>query len=502
MNTPLHRSIRPCLLFLFAALAGALSPHPLVGAPLGSSFTYQGHLKDMGAPANGFFDFRCQLYDAVDFGALVSATVTNAAVPVTNGLFVLNLDFGPSVFTGQERWLLITIRPTNGMNFSSLFPRQRVAPGPYALYAARAGDLQGGASPTFTGTVSFAPAAGPPFTVNSTTKVPNLNADLLDGLDSTAFVRKTGDIMTGTLEANGPGRSARLNDVGSLFGNDIAVAGSASSGLGIGVSASSSGTAGYGVLATASGTNGTAVYASSSEGPNARGLYASSASGYAGVFNGAVQVTYASPFSKPHLELDDPSDFGFSRLRMKTGGRSFWDIAVGTGPGNTNTLRFFNEGSGDVMVLHTNGTLLCNVLTIRGGADLAEPFEMPEHIAKGAVVIIDDENPGRLKLSDRAYDTRVAGIVSGANGIQPGLTLSQQGQLERGQHVALSGRVYVQADATSAPIKPGDLLTTAATPGCAMKVTEPARAQGAILGKAMSALAVGRGPVLVLVTLQ
>lgn len=68
--------------------------------------------------------------------------------------------------------------------------------------------------------------------------------------------------------------------------------------------------------------------------------------------------------------------------------------------------------------------------------------------------------------------------------------------------MALSGRVYVRADATFGAIKPGDLLTTSDTPGHAMKVTDHLQAQGAILGKAMSALDDGRGFVLVLVTLQ
>lgn len=474
----------------------------LPAVPLGTAFTYQGHLNDNGSPAHGLYDFRCQLYDAVEFGALVSSTVTNAAVTVSNGLFVLNLDFGASVFSGQERWLLITMRTNNALNFTALFPRQRLAPAPHAVFATRAADLQSGAAPTFTGTVTFNPASGPPFTVGGNTKVPNLNADLLDGLDSSAFVRKSGDIMTGTLDVNGPGGNVTLSDVGSFFGNDIAVAGNASSGLGIGVSASSSGPAGYGVFAQASGADGIGVYASANQGTNARAVYASSPSGFAGLFEGAVRVNYASPFSKAHLKLEDPSDAGFARLRMQTGGRSFWDIAVGTSGADVNALRFFNEGSGDVMVLHTNGTLFCNVLTIRGGADLAEPFEMPAQIPKGAVVVIDDEHEGRLKLSETAYDTRVAGVVSGAKGIRPGLTLSQQDELGGGQHVALSGRVYVQADATVASIKAGDLLTTSGTPGYAMKVTEPALAQGAILGKAMSALSGGKGHVLVLVTLQ
>jgi hypothetical protein len=117
-------------------------------------------------------------------------------------------------------------------------------------------------------------------------------------------------------------------------------------------------------------------------------------------------------------------------------------------------------------------------------------------------VIIDEEHPGRLKRSVSAYDARVAGIVSGANGINAGISLQQEGVLDGGQNVALSGRVYVQADASSGAIKPGDMLTTSDIPGHAMKVGDHTRAQGAVIGKAMSSLPEGRGLVLVLVTLQ
>jgi hypothetical protein len=74
--------------------------------------------------------------------------------------------------------------------------------------------------------------------------------------------------------------------------------------------------------------------------------------------------------------------------------------------------------------------------------------------------------------------------------------------LESGQNVALSGRVYVLADAAHGAIRPGDLLTTSDTPGHAMKVVNHMQSQGAILGKAMSGLKNGKGMVLVLVTLQ
>jgi hypothetical protein len=149
------------------------------------------------------------------------------------------------------------------------------------------------------------------------------------------------------------------------------------------------------------------------------------------------------------------------------------------------------------------GNTRTSVLTITGGVDLAEPFHMKEdELEKGSVVVIDDEYPGRLKRSTHAYDRHVAGIVSGANGINPGISLHQEGVVEGGQNVALSGRVYVEADVSGGAIEPGDLLTTSDVPGHAMKAADYVRAQGAILGKAMGSLRSGQGMLLVLVTLQ
>jgi len=185
--------------------------------------------------------------------------------------------------------------------------------------------------------------------------------------------------------------------------------------------------------------------------------------------------------------------------RRGSPGRALVDAGVVNGSSELH-LNFASDWA--KTVIGGNNVSVCT-LTIRGGCDLAEPFQMSnQEIPKGAVVVIDDENAGKLKLSDRAYDHRVAGIVSGANGIEPGISLYQQGVIEGGQNVALSGRVYVQADASTGAIKPGDLLTTSATPGHAMKVADHSRSQGAILGKAMSALKDGKGMVLVLVTLQ
>jgi hypothetical protein len=155
--------------------------------------------------------------------------------------------------------------------------------------------------------------------------------------------------------------------------------------------------------------------------------------------------------------------------------------------------------------LDVEGRTRTQVLEITGGSDIAEPFPITESelLEPGSVVIIDEGNPGSLKLSFEPYDKRVAGVVSGAGGIKPGMVMSQAGSVVDGDcPLALTGRVYCMADAASSPITPGDLLTTSSVPGHAMKVIDFAKAQGAILGKAMSCLDHGQGLVLILVTLQ
>jgi hypothetical protein len=229
------------------------------------------------------------------------------------------------------------------------------------------------------------------------------------------------------------------------------------------------------------------------------GLIVDSVSRSAAWLKGRTTIYLDSNLDLPHLRLEETQDDDFARLEFKSTTKPVWHIAAG---GNNNFMNFWNKANGDVMSLSQDGNLYVKVLTITGGADVAEPFEMSKEIPHGAVVVIDDENPGKLRLSDRAYDTRVAGVVSGANGVKPGLSLCQQGTLEGGQQVALTGRVYVQAEASGGPIKPGDLLTTSGVPGYAMKVGDHTRAQGAVLGKAMTGLQDGKGMVLVLVTLQ
>jgi len=96
----------------------------------------------------------------------------------------------------------------------------------------------------------------------------------------------------------------------------------------------------------------------------------------------------------------------------------------------------------------------------------------------------------------------VAGVVSGAGGLRPGLVLDKQTEAADRRPVALVGKVFCKADAASGAIAIGDLLTTSDTPGHAMRVGDPTRAFGAVIGKALAPLAAGRGMVPILVALQ
>ncbi len=210
------------------------------------------------------------------------------------------------------------------------------------------------------------------------------------------------------------------------------------------------------------------------------------------------------------LQLDgDSGGAGYVSLRNTNGSsRVVLDGQYSYGGGQVNVYN--SSGSARVLIYGQDsggdGRVVCDVLQINGGSDLSEQFDVKafrETVTPGAIVCIDPENPGKLVESSKPYDRTVAGVLSGAGGVKPGMMMGQEGTEANGTHpVALTGRVYCLVDADQGAIQPGDLITTSATPGHGMKVTDHALAQGAIIGKAMTSLATGKGLVLVLVSLQ
>src|SRR6202008_3815680 len=70
------------------------------------------------------------------------AVLTNA-VPVSNGLFTVTIDFGAGFFNGSNYWLEVDVRTNGAGGYANLNPLQALTPAPYAIFAATASNLNG-----------------------------------------------------------------------------------------------------------------------------------------------------------------------------------------------------------------------------------------------------------------------------------------------------------------------------------------------------------------------
>jgi hypothetical protein len=141
-------------------------------------------------------------------------------------------------------------------------------------------------------------------------------------------------------------------------------------------------------------------------------------------------------------------------------------------------------------------------IILSDAGDCAEVFPAANDGATepGTVVVVDGN--GALRPCGKPYDRCVVGVVSGAGGLRPGLILGTELVGTQRTLVALTGRVYVKVDASVNPVECGDLLTTSARSGHAMKAADPLKAFGTVIGKALAQLESGQGLLPVLVTLQ
>jgi len=121
---------------VIGSLIALVAVAPSLGeTPLSTAFTYQGQLKQGGVPLNGNVNLEFRLFDALTDGTLVGPLVAKNGVPVTNGLFTVDLDFGVEPFTGQALFLEIAVRLNTAGAFTTLSPRQALTPTPYAIRA-------------------------------------------------------------------------------------------------------------------------------------------------------------------------------------------------------------------------------------------------------------------------------------------------------------------------------------------------------------------------------
>lgn len=206
--------------------------------------------------------------------------------------------------------------------------------------------------------------------------------------------------------------------------------------------------------------------------------------------------------------VDIDSDIGSGGYIAVLGDASNSSSAIMQATSSGGLIQLRNSSGSTTITLDAetggDGRITTQELAITGGSDLSEQFDIRgDAVEPGMVVCIDPANPGDLAVCTRANDRTVAGIISGAGNVKPGMIMGQVGTEADGKHpVALTGRVWVKCETNTGAIVPGDLLTTSAVPGHAMKVSDHDAARGAIIGKAMTSLDSGTGLVLVLVSLQ
>ena len=104
-----------------------------------TGFTYQGLLTENGAPANGIYDLRFRLFDALVNGDQVANTITRTPVTVKDGP-CNDVDFGD--FRWEASRLEIGIRASGSTRPHSANAAPGIVTGP-ALHAAFAGGLSG-----------------------------------------------------------------------------------------------------------------------------------------------------------------------------------------------------------------------------------------------------------------------------------------------------------------------------------------------------------------------
>lgn len=131
---------RPALRRSAALLLALLCAIGLPVFAIGSSLTYQGHLTDstLAGPANGSYDLQFTLQDTG--GATIGAPIVINDTSVVGGVFTVTLDFGPTAFSGPDRFLQIGVRRGNETGaYTPLTPRSAVTPAPYAQTSTTAG---------------------------------------------------------------------------------------------------------------------------------------------------------------------------------------------------------------------------------------------------------------------------------------------------------------------------------------------------------------------------
>ncbi len=203
--------------FVSAAVA-ALLLFAIAARAQPTAFTYQGRLNNGTNPATGLYDFRFQIYNAGN--VVVAGPLTNVPTGVTNGLFMVTLNFGGavSVFSGGALTLEVGVRTNGDTNiYATLSPRQPILSVPYAIQSLNASNAVTLTSPlqgtNITGTIPDAKLSANVALLNGNQTF--IGANLFGGA---VTATNPASVFAGTFSGNGFGQTnlSTTNLVGTL----------------------------------------------------------------------------------------------------------------------------------------------------------------------------------------------------------------------------------------------------------------------------------------------
>lgn len=459
---------------------------------------YQGRLTDAsGTPVTGQLPFVFRIYDSVP---TLLWSETQNGINVTNGVFDVQIGtmsgIPTSMFENPDRWLEIVV------NGQALSPKIKLISTPYSFVSEKSYGVIGttitstnivnnAITPILVSTASFEHirVGTATYSINAGTSswatnsalfngynsgnasgnIPisngivntNLNADLLDGKDYTAFLSTSGGTISGGLTIN---NGLTVNNAVINPQAGISMTGQTIYGA-------------FNINGNAPGSNRLNLSASASGSAN-EGAYITLYSSYSG--SGSIDLVYGSQGA--------PTD---SKVKFIYYNGTSW----------TNTMSISTAG-----ILVIKGSLTQN-----GSPDVAENIYFTAPINDGDIVVVDPNNDEHIIQSNVPYQSSVLGVVVD----NPGMLLNSKDAIDTGNRrrpneksLVLVGRVYVNVCDENGPIQRGDLLVTSSKPGYAMKSIpeiingKPFYPSGCIVGKALQSLTSGSGKILAMINLQ
>jgi hypothetical protein len=223
---------------------------------------------------------------------------------------------------------------------------------------------------------------------------------------------------------------------------------------------------------------------------------------------GNVGIGTTAPLNTLHLDTNAGPAIRLTRTGFSSAFKIDTDGSTGAIAMDTAHPLVFRTNNTERLRIEANGNVgIAGDVTVSGNIaakyqDVAEWVTSPKSMPAGTVVILHPEQTNQVLPSVKAYDTRVAGVVSN----MPGIILGEAGDGK--VKVATTGRVKVKVDATKRPVQVGDLLVTSDKEGVAMKSEPldlggvPIHRPGTLIGKALEPLSEGEGEILVLLSLQ